>query len=781
MKCLLLAGGRGDRLWPLSRKNYPKQFIQIKNNHSIFQETILRNMAFCDEFIIVANKEYQNIIENQIKIFQGLTYRCVYEEIGRKTTAAILLNIMQFPLSELIFVVASDHLVEGEKYSENVIRAKELAKEGYLVTFGMDIDRPDTRFGYIHHQGEDVLGFTEKPDKEKAKEYVASGEYYINSGMFLFRNGDFLRELKSVSPYASSLYESSFYMRRIEGNTIYYDKEVMEGLPAAPIEKTLFEKTKKGKVVHGGFSWKDIGSLEDLKTVDISCEGNRNVIAKDCEQVEIFNMCSDKVVVANQVKDLVIVNTQDALYVGKNGESDSLKQIIKDNEAQRNFFEKGTVFYRKWGQYELLQTSYEKGYQVRKVTVLPGKTIYLHMHEERTENWCIASGTAKSIVDGNERIISANDMITIPPGVSHQISNIGDKPLIFIETTTGIRPEKEDMIHIQSKDLTEAQLGFAIDPFVRLKPTFKDYLWGGTRLRDEYGKECDYEIIAESWELSAHPAGQSVVASGKYKGLLFGEYLNKIGKENLGWKYKTLKAFPLLIKLIDAKEDLSIQVHPDDDYALEHENEYGKSEMWYMMDCEKDAVIYCGFKRDVTKEEVKEHIERKDLLTLLNCIPVEKGKTYYIPAGTIHAIGKGCVICEIQQNSDTTYRVYDYDRVDQYGNRRKLDVDKALDVMNFKKYEEYCYENEKESEFDKTGDIISRCKYFESIYYNCNERLELTISEESFFAVIIIEGMGTIRYETEELAFKKGDCIFIPKRNARMEFIGKCKFLGTHI
>ena len=189
MKCLVLAGGRGDRLWPLSRKNYPKQFISIQRDHSIFQETIARNIPFCDEFIIVTNQEYQFIVENQMKVFQGITYRLILEGEGRKTTAAIVLSCMQFPLSELMFVVASDHLIDGPSYKEDVNRASELARGGYLVTFGMDIRKPETRFGYIRCRGEEVVSFIEKPDAKTAEGYFLAGDYLINSGMFLFRTG----------------------------------------------------------------------------------------------------------------------------------------------------------------------------------------------------------------------------------------------------------------------------------------------------------------------------------------------------------------------------------------------------------------------------------------------------------------------------------------------------------------------------------------------------------------------------------------------------------------
>ncbi len=777
MKCLLLAGGRGDRLWPLSRKNYPKQFIQIKNNHSIFQETIARNMAFCDEFIIVTNKEYQNIIENQMKAFQGLTYRCVFEEVGRKTTAAIVLACLQFPMSEIMFVVASDHLITGESYKDDILHAKELAKSGYLVTFGMDIQKPDTRFGYIYYSGEDVISFTEKPNNELALSYFESKEYYLNSGMFMFRIGEFLADLKKASPYITSLCESSFYMRKTEGNYTYYSKEVLEGIPALPIEKTVFETTKKGKVVHSLFYWKDVGSLEDIEIMDISPAGNDKVIMKECNNATIINRCDDRLVVANHLSDIMVVNTKDAVYIGKKGCSDELKEIIKDNSVHKDFFEKSRIFYRKWGSYEILQENISEGYQIRKVSVLQGKTIYVHMHEKKCEHWCVLMGQAKTVIDGKEKIMHVSDTITIQPGTTHQVSSIGDEPLIFIETTTGITPQNEDIISIVSKDLSEASLGFEIEPFIKLSPAFKDYLWGGTRLREQYGKQCEYDIVAESWELSAHPAGQSIVASGKYKGLLFDEYLRKIGNENLGWKNQTFKQFPLMIKLIDAKEDLSIQVHPGDDYALEHENEYGKCEMWYIMDCEPGAVIYCGFKKDVTKEELIQYLNDGNLLSLLNVIEVEKGKTYFIPSGTVHAIGKGILICEIQQSSNSTYRLYDYNRKDKYGNYRKLDIEKALEVLNLKKYENFFTEATEQEQ----GEIICRCKYFESVHYKCHGNMELEMDEDSFFAIMVMNGNGKIFFEEYELEMKMGDCIFIPMRKARMHITGECQFIGTHI
>jgi len=766
MKCLLLAGGRGDRLWPLSRKNYPKQFIEIKNNHSIFQETVARNMAFCDEFIIVTNKEYQDIIENQMKAFRGLTYRCIYEEVGRKTTAAIVLACLGLPLSELLFVVAADHLIEGESYKDDILRAKELAKQGYLVTFGMNIDKPDTRYGYIHYDKDDVLGFTEKPDENTARRYKESGEYYLNSGMFLFKNGDFLKEFKNASPDIADAFGNAYRQHRVIGGNVYYDASVMEQLPALPIEKTVFEKTGKGKVIHSLFAWKDVGSLDDLDAIAIQSQAEPQIISNKCENTTVINQSAKKLVLVNHLKDVLVVNTDDAIYIGNKGDSNDLKEIIRASESMWGYFDRSSVFYRNWGRYDVLEQSISNGTQVSKVSVFPGKTILSHLHEKKKETWCVIAGTGKAVIGEKELVLSVGDTIQIEAKTQHQISCISDTELIFIETSVGNTFTGKDTVSFSNVEESDTSLGFEVEPFVKLEPSYKDYLWGGTRLREQYGKQCEYDCIAESWELSAHPDGQSIVASGKYDGMLFGEYINKIGVENLGWKFQSFRSFPLLIKLIDAKDDLSIQVHPDDEYALEYENEYGKSEMWYIIDCNEDSYIYCGFKQDVTKDEVKTHLANNTLLSLLNKIKAEKGKSYFIPAGTIHAIGKGNLICEVQQNSNSTYRVHDYNRRDKYGNFRRLDIDKALDVLDYHKYE---------------GTDINECKYFECQTIDCKGQCCIDVTEESFVALMVLDGNGKICFEDSEMDFVKGDCIFIPKRNAKMSISGKCSLMTVRI
>lgn len=469
--------------------------------------------------------------------------------------------------------------------------------------------------------------------------------------------------------------------------------------------------------------------------------------------------------------------------MGRTGESEKLKDIMRENPEEQHYFDQGRVIYKPWGTYELLNVN--PMYVVRKVVVTEGKTIYAHQHAHRTEHWILVCGRARIILEGVEGEYGANDSIEVPRNTTHQISNIGNEPLVFMEISTGTMVEERDLISIRSRDLTEAELGYQTEPFVRLLPAFKDYLWGGTRLRDIYGKKCDYEIIAESWELSAHKEGQSIVASGRHKGLLFSEYLDRIGKEGWGWKCQSLERFPLLVKLIDARENLSVQVHPDDAYALEKENEYGKNEMWYILQCEPDSCIYCGFRRDVTREEVEQAVREDTILSLLNRIPIRQGEAFFIPAGTVHAIGRGSLICEIQQSSNCTYRLYDYNRKDKYGNYRELHLDKALAVMDYNRYEVQRFDSETIETSAYVCHILSRCKYFECISCRLHGTYQLEGDGNSFYSVLCVQGEAALRCgeggNGAELAMKAGDSVFIPAGERKFLLEGDGELIITHI
>ena len=291
---------------------------------------------------------------------------------------------------------------------------------------------------------------------------------------------------------------------------------------------------------------------------------------------------------------------------------------------------------------------------------------------------------------------------------------------------------------------------------IKLAPAFKDYLWGGERLRTEYGKDTALTPLAESWELSAHKDGESRIVGGAYDGYSLSAYVAAAGRSVLGTRAEGLDYFPILIKLIDAKGDLSVQVHPSDAYALEHEGEYGKTEMWYVLDCDEGASLCCGFSRDVTKDELTTAIANGTLTDLLRRVPVKKGDVFFIPAGTVHAIGAGIVICEIQQNSNTTYRVYDYNRRDKDGNLRPLHVEKALEVATLAKAPEH------EDTPDGADVLLASCEYFTVRRLSVDGECPLVATEESFHTFTVTEGAGSVRSADTTLSLKKGETVFVP-------------------
>ena len=306
---------------------------------------------------------------------------------------------------------------------------------------------------------------------------------------------------------------------------------------------------------------------------------------------------------------------------------------------------------------------------------------------------------------------------------------------------------------------------------IKLIPTFKDYIWGGNRLVNEYNKNCDFERVAESWELSTHKDGESVVADGDFKGSTLSEYIKSNEHNVLGKNAEAFETFPMLIKFIDAKESLSIQVHPDDEYSLKNNGEYGKTEMWYILDCDEDSYLYYGFNEEISKEEFRRSIEENTLLNYLNKVKVNKGDVFFIKAGTVHAIGKGIVICEVQQNSNTTYRVYDYDRTDKDGNKRPLHIEQAIAVAETKPARNY----------KRIGNILAECEYFTVEELVVDDTSQIEVTDNSFVSVIVIDGQGELSNNECVTKFIKGDSIFIPAQNCAFQINGKCKLIISYV
>lgn len=693
MKCVILAGGIGNTLWPLSRRNYPKQFLNICEGRSLLQDTIVRNLPFADEFIIVTNESYKEIMESQLKAFQGLRYRIIYESKNCGTFAAVSLASAFLNASDIMMVTVSDLIIEDGSYKDSVIKAKEIAKNGAIANIVKDI-------------GNDNVD--------------------DHAGIYVCMVGDFNHSLQKIFPDASQLKKKGRRRLKTVKRNIAVPENIMEQFPHFRMQAELFARMDNVTPVEAAFSYKDVDDVYDVAELGKLAYEN-NIITSNCENVLLLNTAEKHLVVANNINNIAVVNTQDATYISDSEHIDDIKAIAKEHSDEyKPYFENSRIMFSQWGMHEILTSS--ESYKVKKVTIYPKMSMKLHKHEHRLESWTIVEGTATIQIGSEVKEYSKNDTVSVPIGVAHRVSNLTDSNVIIIETGIG-----------------------------------------------------------ESWELSAHPDGQSVIASGTFAGMYFGEFIEKYGEEVVCWKSSSLDRFPVLIKFIDAKNALSIQIHPDDDYALENENEFGKNEMWYVVDCEPGAYLYCGLKQDSSKEEIRERIENNTITEILNKIEVHKGDCVMVKAGTIHAIGAGILICEIQQNSNCTYRMYDYDRRDKFGNRRELHISKAIDVVDVKKYKPFVSGN---SDVPEGAELLVSCKYFEcykyvlgeSVYTDdssdkdiCNnddgnsdivvkpatDRINISVDTMSFRSIIVIEGSGKITVGENEMDYRAGDSFFV--------------------
>lgn len=315
-------------------------------------------------------------------------------------------------------------------------------------------------------------------------------------------------------------------------------------------------------------------------------------------------------------------------------------------------------------------------------------------------------------------------------------------------------------------------------PFL-LTPPIKDYIWGGTRLRDEYGKESSLPRLAESWELSCHPDGESVVSGGEYDGVKLSE-LTAMHPEILGKNCERFSGFPILVKLIDAKEDLSVQVHPDDEYACKNENDSGKTEMWYVVDAQPGAELIYGFREKLTKEELCRAVKENTLMDTVNRVPVKKGDVFFIKPGTLHAIGGGIVIAEIQQSSNITYRVYDYGRTGDDGKPRELHIEKALDVINTEPMD--CHRPVYGIELDGVViQLLADCEYFNVNRERIMTEAQLYADESSFSHVLVIGGSGELTSDGCTVPLDTGTSVFVPAGSGDYVIKGNCDVIITTI
>ena len=316
---------------------------------------------------------------------------------------------------------------------------------------------------------------------------------------------------------------------------------------------------------------------------------------------------------------------------------------------------------------------------------------------------------------------------------------------------------------------------------LKLTPAIKDYIWGGTRLSKEFDMVSFTDRQAEAWVLSCHEAGHSIIENGEDKGRTLAEVIAEKGKGCLGTNCEKFSFFPILIKLIDARDNLSVQVHPDDDYAMRVEGEYGKTEAWYIMDCDEGAEIIYGFKKDITKEKFRKSIEENTLLEYVNRVKVKKGDIFFIEAGTLHAICKGILLAEVQQNSNTTYRVYDYGRL-QDGKPRELHVEKALDVTSTKAIDasgKPMGETVKKDGYSET--LLTSCELFTMKKLEIEEKATVVADSTSFVSLVCLDGNGVVMHGDTCVTLYKGESVFIPASYGEVEILGSLTVIESRV
>ncbi len=312
---------------------------------------------------------------------------------------------------------------------------------------------------------------------------------------------------------------------------------------------------------------------------------------------------------------------------------------------------------------------------------------------------------------------------------------------------------------------------------LKLKPVFKDYLWGGTKLRDEYGFDSNLTKLAEGWMLSCHKDGENTVENGEYVGKTLTDVV-KLNPNFLGENGKKFEYFPILIKIIDAKDDLSVQVHPDNEYAMRVEKEYGKTECWYILDCDEGAELIYGFNREISSEEFKSRIENNTFLETVNKVKVKKGDLFFIEAGTLHAIGKGILLAEIQQNSNTTYRVYDYGRLGADGKPRDLHVKKAIDVTNCTPPTRSTKPEGELVKYDNySTQLLTKCDLFNVKKVSIKNTFDGIADDKSFVSILVTDGIGKI----DNMDIKKGDSLFIPANYGTFTISGNLEVIITRV
>ena len=456
MKNIILSGGSGTRLWPLSRKLMPKQFLKLFDGKSLFQKTIERNAKICDECMVISNIEQYFIalddLEELNSKFNIENTKFLLEEIGKNTAPAIAFAALESNEEDILFVTPSDHLIKDEEeYKKAILKAKELAGNGYLVTFGITPTEANTGYGYIEVNGElslDVVKFHEKPDLKTAKKYLETNKnkstnYYLwNSGMFMFKAGIYLEELKKHSPKVYEEVLKSYEKRQIISENQIRLKN-MENIPDISIDYAVMEKSNKIKVVKSNFKWNDVGSFDSLiKEID-----SKEAIEIDSKNNFYYSDNNKKVIASIGIEDLIVVDTKDALLISKKEKTQKVKEVVNIlKKENKELTEIHTTVHRPWGTYEVLID--ENGYKIKRIVVKAGKRLSLQKHLHRSEHWIVVSGTAEVQIGNKTELVKPNESTYIKIGEEHRLSNPGKIPVVLIEAQVGEYTGEDDIIRI---------------------------------------------------------------------------------------------------------------------------------------------------------------------------------------------------------------------------------------------------------------------------------------------------------------------------------------------
>lgn len=450
MKIIILAGGGGTRLFPLSRDCYPKQFLHVIGDKSLLAQTIERFLGLVEanDIIIVTNERYIFHVQAELKTINAQGAHIITEPIGRNTAPAIALaqsycqDVLQCDDDEILFVSPSDHLIKPIDVFQNLIRnAQDVAKDS-VVTLGIKPTKPEIGYGYIEAEknnnlAKKVISFKEKPDLATAKEYIASGNYYWNGGMFMFSIATMQAELTKYMPSIIDITRKGYQ----------YTVDNFVNMPDISIDYAVAEKSQKMMMIPmENIYWNDIGSFDAIAEVLSDKDKNvfkGDILAENCTDTMIIG--DTRLIAGIDLENLMIIDTPDALLVAKKGESQKVKNIVnKLKQSKRKEARENVTMYRSWGKYTLLTES--EGYRVRKIEMDPGASLTMQMHYHRSEHWTVISGTGKTIINDRESIFTENQSTYIPMGVKHKLSNPGKIPLIIIEVQSGKYINEDDIV-----------------------------------------------------------------------------------------------------------------------------------------------------------------------------------------------------------------------------------------------------------------------------------------------------------------------------------------------